>query len=44
MPKAGIVARTTRVISQPVMNAKINPAIRVAIVIIIVDIFYPKAP
>ncbi len=44
MPRAGIVARTTSVISHPVMKAKINPAIKVAMVIISVEIFYPIAP
>lgn len=44
MPRAGIVASTTKVMSHPVMKANTNPAMRVAIVMISVDIFSPMAP
>ena len=36
-------ASMTRVISHPFMNAIINPAMNIAIVIIRVDTFYPIA-
>ena len=39
-----MVARTTKVMSHPVIKAKTKPAISVAIVIIKVDIFSPIAP
>lgn len=42
--KAGIEANKTKVISQPVTKAKTNPDIKVPMVIINVDIFYPIAP
>ncbi len=39
-----MVASTTRVINQPVIKAKMKPAINVEIVMMMVDIFSPMAP
>lgn len=41
---AGIVAKITKVMSQPVTNANTNPAMSVPIVMMRVDIFSPMAP
>lgn len=43
MAMAGMAASTTKVISQPVIKANINPAIIIESVIIIIDIFSPMA-